>query len=347
MSCIVIIGAGMMGSAMSMPARDREHEVRIMGTPLDRDIIVHAQETGRHLSMNRALPEGVLFCQFSEAESALAGVDLVICGVSSFGVDWFAREAVPLIPDGVPVLMVTKGLLNHPDGSLETFPHYLARMTGRGHSFCAVGGPCTSYELADRQHSSVVFCGEDERALRLFRDALRTDYYHVSLSDDVTGVECVAAMKNAYALAVSLAVGLHEKEHGRDAAQAYNPQAALFGQSVREIRRMLKLVGGRDENIVYGAGDLYVTVFGGRTRRLGTLLGRGLSISEALGQLEGITLESAVIAGRTVSALKELAKRGRTVTGEFPLLMHVGDLLEGNRTEGIPWSAFETVERPE
>ena len=37
------------------------------------------------------------------------------------------------------------------------------------------------------------------------------DYYHISLSTDVVGVECAVAMKNAYALGVSLAVGLAEK----------------------------------------------------------------------------------------------------------------------------------------
>ena len=347
MGTITIIGAGMMGSAMSVPARDRGHEVRIVGTPLDGDIITHALKTGRHLSMKRDLPEGVLFYQFSEAEEALRGADLVIGGVSSFGIDWFTREAVPLISGGVPVLMVTKGLLNHPDGSLETFPHYLSRMTGMKHSFCAVGGPCTSYELADRQHSAVVFCGEDHSALSVLREALRTDYYHISLSGDVIGVECAAAMKNAYALAVSLAIGLHEKEHRQGGVPAYNPQAALFGQSVREIRRLLKLVGGKDENIVYAAGDLYVTVFGGRTRRLGTLLGSGLTISQALEQLEGITLESFVIAGRTVSALKALAQRDRADILDFPLLMHIGKLLEGSCTVNIPWSAFETEDIPE
>ncbi len=36
MAVITIIGAGMMGSGMSRPARDNGHEVRLVGTPLDR-----------------------------------------------------------------------------------------------------------------------------------------------------------------------------------------------------------------------------------------------------------------------------------------------------------------------
>ena len=41
-------------------------------------------------------------------------------------------------------------------------------------------------------------------------------------------------MKNAYALGVSLAVGLAEKRDGEIGAVHYNSQAALFGQGVKE-----------------------------------------------------------------------------------------------------------------
>ena len=36
---ITIIGAGMMGSALAYPAFENGNEVRLVGTPLDRDII--------------------------------------------------------------------------------------------------------------------------------------------------------------------------------------------------------------------------------------------------------------------------------------------------------------------
>lgn len=67
-------------------------------------------------------------------------------------------------------------------------------------------------------------------------------------------------MKNAYALGVSLMVGL-EKRDGKIGSQHYNSQAALFGQSVKEMTRLLELIGGKPENIIHGAGDLYVTIF--------------------------------------------------------------------------------------
>ena len=344
MSNITIIGAGMMGSAMSLPARDNGHRVVIVGTHLDGELIEYAKKTGGHLTMNRPLPRDVEFLKLESLERAVRDADLVICGVSSFGVEWFAEYAAPRIPAHIPILSVTKGLLDMPNGTLRSFPDFLREADGGRHSFSAIGGPCTSYELADRRHSAVVFCGYDIETLKRMRSMLRTDYYHISLSGDVIGVECAVAMKNAYALAVSLAIGMIEREEGEGATLAYNPQAALFGQSVREISRILALVGGGAQNIVYAAGDLYVTIFGGRTRRLGALLGYGLPFAEAMERLSGITLESVVIAERTIRAVEARALAGDADKRDFPLLFHIGKLLSGETGVPIPWEAFETVE---
>ena len=86
MAIITIIGAGMMGSAMSFPARDNGHTVRLVGTPLDREIIDRLRTDRYHLNMKRTLPEGVILYQIEEMEKALTGADLLIGGVSSFGV---------------------------------------------------------------------------------------------------------------------------------------------------------------------------------------------------------------------------------------------------------------------
>ena len=48
MKIITIIGAGMMGSALAFPARENGNEVRLVGTPLDREIIDAIRQTNRH-----------------------------------------------------------------------------------------------------------------------------------------------------------------------------------------------------------------------------------------------------------------------------------------------------------
>ena len=46
--------------------------------------------------------------------------------------------------------------------------------------------------------------------LKWIKSLLATDYYHISLTTDVVGLEVSVAIKNAYALATSLSHGLVE-----------------------------------------------------------------------------------------------------------------------------------------
>lgn len=344
MSIITFIGAGQMASALSFPATENGNTVRLVGTPIDRDIIETASATGFHPTLKRELPKyGMEYYQIEDVTKALEGSEAVVCGVSSFGVDWFADNILPLIPPNVPVLLVTKGMICKEDGTMITYPHYFQSKlpAGKKLSLNAIGGPCTSYELADKDHSTVAFCGENMEILRNLKKLFKTSYYHINLSTDVIGVECAVALKNAYALGVCLAIGLSIGYDGTG-IEHYNSEAGLFGQSIKEMKHILKLVGGGEENIIYGAGDLYVTIFGGRTRKIGTLLGQGLSFEKAMDKMKGITLESIVISTRTALSIRRLAQRGFVKLSDFPLLMHVDNIINEGKFVDIPWESFET-----
>ncbi len=347
MAVITIVGAGMMGSALAFPARENGHEVRLTGTHLDRDIIDACRSTNRHPKFKRDFPEGVTFWQIEELEEALDGVDLVIGGVSSFGVDWFGEHVLPKVPEETPVLTVTKGLLDTPDGRLLPYPMVWERMLaerGLKRNLNAVGGPCTSYELVAHDQTEVAFCGHNMDTLRFIRDLMRTDYYHISLSTDVVGIESAVALKNGYALGIALTVGVNQRQFGIDSELHYNSQAAVFGQAVREMAKLLELQGaGTLDNLAVGAGDLYVTVYGGRTRLVGILLGRGLDIDQAKAELNGVTLESLVVAVRVARAVRILAGQGKLDPGDFPLLMHVDAILSEKAPVDIPWEKFTFV----
>jgi len=345
MSVITVVGSGQMGSAMSVPARENGHEVRLVGTPLDREVIDRLRVDNYHINLKRTLPEGCKYYQFEEMQEALEGADLLIGGVSSFGVEWFLNNVLPVIPESLPVLSITKGLMNLEDGTLISYVDYYKENTvklGRNLSLNAVGGPCTSYELADKDPTEVCFCGEDIELLRKLREWFRTPYYHISVSNDVLGVECAVSMKNAYALGVTLTVGMAEAREGKEGMLHYNSQAAVFGQAVKEMRRLLKHLKVEDDNIIFGAGDLYVTVYGGRTRMIGTLLGRGMSFPEAKAALNGVTLESLVIATRAAAAVRRKIELGELEADKFPLLLHCDDVINNGKTASeIPWRAFE------
>lgn len=344
MAIVTIIGAGMMGSALAFPARENGNEVRLVGTHLDREIIEACIKTNQHPKFEKAFPEGMKYYQIEDVEAAIEGADMIIGGVSSFGVDWFGDEILPKIPSQIPVLSVTKGLVDTAEGKLLTYPDvWEAKMEklGKKLSINAIGGPCTSYELVFHDQTEVAFCGKDLTVLQKMKDIMVTDYYHISLSTDVVGIESAVALKNGYALGIALTIGLNQKEFGIDSTLHFNSQAAIFGQAVKEMYKLLAYQGAATlENMSVGYGDLYVTVYGGRTRLVGILLGRGLNIDEAKAELNGVTLESLVVAERVARAIKVAAKNGVLDAKDFPLLLHVDEIICQKKEVNIPWEDF-------
>ena len=344
MAVITIVGAGMMGSALAFPARENGNEVRLVGTPLDREIIETCLQTNRHPKFEKDFPAGVQYYQIEDLSLALQNADLIIGGVSSFGVEWFGDYVLPKIEEHIPVLSVTKGLWDTEEGKLLSYPDVWKKKMGnigKKLSLNAIGGPCTSYELVAHDQTEVAFCGEDIDVLRRLKKWMETDYYHISITTDVLGIESAVALKNGYALGIALTIGLNQKEFGIDSPLHYNSQAAVFGQAFKEMYKLLELQGAWSlENIAVGTGDLYVTVYGGRTRLVGILLGRGMDIDEAKEALNGVTLESLVVAKRVARAVRIKAARGEADLSDFPLLLHVDEILSEKKAVNIPWEAF-------
>lgn len=328
---ILIIGAGMMGSAMAVPALEKGHRVTVAGTPLDAEIIDELKRSNYHKTLKRELRGDISFRQYEEVSENIPESDVVVSGVSSFGAGWFAEEVIPKLKSGQKVLAVTKGLHGKSDGTLETIPEWYTGLRPDIY-FNAVGGPCISFELADRVQTEVAFCGRDKKVLEELRGIFGTEYYHISVTDDVKGIETAVALKNAYAMAVSLAIGAYAGNNPEQPGK-YNAQAGLFYESVREIRELIKLLGGGENALAFGAGDLYVTVFGGRTRRLGVILGSGIEFSEAEEQLSGVTLES-------VAVIRLMGKYLGNRLAEYPLMANMYERITRNTVPDIPWNSF-------
>ena len=335
MSVVTLIGAGQMASALTFPLFENGHEVRLVGSPLDDAVIDRLREDNYHVNLRRTLHDGINYIKCADVKEAIKGADLI-------GVEWFADEILPILDESIPLISVTKGMLDYEDGTMQTYPEYWQEKLPEGSKLrlYAIGGPCTARDLSDHDPSFVAYCGPDFETLEWIRSLFSTDYYIISLTKDVVGLECAVALKNGYALGTALAIGIKEKL-GDDGIDHNNMKSALFQESVKEMLELLRIVGGGVDNIMFAAGDLDVTVSAGRSRTVGLLLGKGYTIEETLEQLQGQTLEAVVIATRTARAVKALAKAGKVSIDDFPLLMHVDGLLNEHATLNIPWKKFE------
>ena len=109
----------------------------------------------------------------------------------------------------------------------------------------------------------------------------------------------------------------------------HNLEAVVFAQGCTEIERMVQIMGGT-RAFAYGlpgAGDLFVTVQGGRSMRMGRLLGLGHTYAEAREIMAEETLEAAEIVRVLGEALPKLTGRGIVEPEDFPYLRALAQVI--------------------
>ncbi len=348
---IVILGAGVMGSAMAFPATAAGNSVTLVGTHLDREIIESVVATGRHPRLDLPMPAGVVARQHDGFAGSLTDrTALVILGVSSPGVDWAIEKLGRELRRPIPVLMITKGLAVR-GGSLEVLPTKVARELEARLGFrvpvMAVGGPCIAGELAACRPSCVVFTGEAGTPLDAAVAMLATDFYFPRAHRDLVGVEASVALKNLFVIGISSVAGLLEREgKGPNGAVMHNLSASLFAQAVQEIAYLVRSLGG-DPLTAFGlpgVGDLYVTSQGGRTTLLGRYLGLGLTYREARQKhLAGVMIEAAELGAAVGPTFRAMMADGRLEPARLPLTRAILDALLSEKPLRIDWSALHRV----
>lgn len=325
MASITVLGAGVMGSALAMVAAHRGHDVRLWGTWLDDAIVDAIEHAEAHPRLGVRLPARIAVFRSGELDGALDGADMVLNGVTSEGALPVLSRAWSRIPPDVPVVSVSKGFLADEEGRITRISEAVAgaaqRAIGRRLRWVHVGGPSKALELARGVPTAVVYASHDADALADCVRAMQAEYYFITPSADLAGVEACSALKNAYAIASGICDGLMLAGRSHE---MHNTKAALFTQAVREMYALVGLMGG-DPLTTYslpGAGDLLVTAVAGRNRRFGEMIGLGAPVGEVVATLASTDeLTEGYPAIRTSWALVgQLAGRGRTRPDRFPLL---------------------------
>lgn len=347
MTTVSILGSGVMATALAFPLSENGHEVRLVGTHLDRDVIDSIKETGVHPGLDLEVPETVRAYQLEDAGEAFEGAEVAMSGVNSFGVRWAGEQLAALLKPGMHVLSITKGMEAEENGDLRILPEVLAERVPEELrervSWSAVAGPTIAGEVAVRRDSCAVFTGRDASVAEWLAALFRTPYYHVWISTDLVGVEVCAATKNCYALGAGFMEGILDRQDESEARyRNYNYGAALFGQAALEIGQFMDLLGGEPETPhgLAGIGDMFVTSMGGRNVKAGRLVGSGLRFSEARERMPGVTLEGAAAIEVIGGALPKLTERGIAGPEDYPLMRHLHAVVGMNETLDMPWSSF-------
>ena len=266
MKKILIVGAGAMGAAFSIPLLDNGHSVTLT-EPYNFKLLQKLSLKKKiHPSLNINLPKKLKINKFS-SDILNRKWDLIVIAVSSIGIDLIGKN-LSKIKNKSPILVLTKGLKL--DGRNLISMSSLLRTYNKNLNISVLKGPCLAKELAKKVKSFTVVANKNINTAKKIGKLISTNYYQTEFSRDVNGVEFLSAIKNIYSMIIG-------------SGQWHNTSSALFRKSIDEMKYLANYFKGKKETVygLAGLGDLYVSAMGGRNSKMGEYLGKGYTFTQA------------------------------------------------------------------
>ena len=273
---IVVLGSGGWGTALAMLLEQNQHTVTLWS---------HDPQKAEQLKLKRENPllPGVQLpveLQITNDLNCLRNAELVVFAPPSFALRAVAKEAAPYLPDGVPLLSVTKGIER---GTHLRMSQVIAQETGGEHPIAVLSGPSHAEEVARGMPTAVVAASNRAETAELVQRVFTNERFRVYTHDDMVGVELAGALKNVAALCCGISDGC---------GMGDNTRALLITRALSEISRLAECMGGRKETLagLAGMGDLIVTCTSmhSRNHRAGILIGQGKSAQEAMDEVGAV-----------------------------------------------------------
>jgi glycerol-3-phosphate dehydrogenase (NAD(P)+) len=309
-----VLGAGSWGTALAIHLARVGHDVTLWGR--DQGLVDEMLSRQANPTYLPDVTFPLTLRPMASMAEALAGARHVIVAVPSHGLRSVVHGASALVPRGAVFVSATKGIESD---TLRRMSQVIEDETGGRHPVVVLSGPSFAAEVARNLPTALVAASSDAAAVTSVQDAFRGPSFRLYGSDDVTGVEIGAALKNIIAIAAGVTESMN---------LGHNAMAALITRGLAETSRLACAMGGRRESLagLSGLGDLVLTCTGSlsRNRHVGIELGRGRALDDILAGMrmvaEGV---------RTTTAALALGHRYGV---ELPIAAQMAEVLAGRVT---------------
>lgn len=212
-----------------------------------------------------------------DLNQVVAEADIILMAMPSAFIKTFLEPLTVSLKDKF-IVSAVKGIV---PGDYKTVVEYLHDHYDLSYKQIGlITGPTHAEEVArERMSYLTVVCTDPDNA-QCIGQKLSTKYVHLTYSQDLYGTEYAAILKNIYALAAGMAIGLGYGD---------NFLAVLISNCAAEMTRFLResYPYERDTQASAYLGDLLVTSYSihSRNRRLGLMIGHGCSVKTALNEM--------------------------------------------------------------
>lgn len=291
---VSIIGAGSWGSALSRILGDNQHDVMLYDVDETTVKEINEQHTNIKKLPIGKLPDKVKAT--TDIEKAINFSDIIVLSVPTKVLRKVLENIKKVLKTPKLFVNTSKGL--EPNTFLrvsEIVYQELEKNLIKG--FVALTGPSHGEEVIRQMLTAICSVSTNRENAILVQNLFNNKtYFRVYTGSDLVGAELCGAIKNVYAIASGMLEGLGAGD---------NAKAALISRALVEMKRIVLLLGGKEETIygLTGVGDLVVTTTSHHSRNFQA----GMKLASGKNLEETITSMSMVVEGaRTAEALHEL-----------------------------------------
>ena len=217
-----------------------------------------------------------------DLQKVLEGARVVLFAVPSQHARPILSQMAPFIKKDIPIVSATKGIEIK---TLLPLSEVIREGLNRAYddNIAVLSGPSFASEVCLDHPTAVTLASKNHRLALRLQHIFSTPFFKLLITSDTIGVQLGGALKNVIAIAAGISDGL---------GFGFNTKAILMTRGLSEITS-LGIAMGADINTFYGLsglGDLSLTCSGAlsRNRKVGEMLGRGMSLDMVLNNMDRV-----------------------------------------------------------
>ena len=219
---------------------------------------------------------------FTDFDSVVNGVDLVIIGVAAHFLEDTMKKLAPSLLKKQVICIATKGI----DAKNGAFLSDVVYGIYPTKLLAVISGPSFAVDVVSGEPIGLSVGSRSNIAIKTIAECFKGSNIKLRATKDIIGVQICGSVKNVIAVATGMLGGM---------GYSNSAQAFLITESLHDIKGLIKAVGGNPKTIMSyaGVGDLLLTCTSIKSRNysFGKLVGSGASKEEIDKYLSETTVE--------------------------------------------------------